>query len=1796
MDSSSLFPLIRPQIACGLKHTMCVSDAGTLFAWGGGESNQLGNDRLKNISLPIRFDENATPESENENEHGLDRMCSKRLVQVACGSFHTVVVRTDGMCYSWGLDEGGLLGSPEKKNPVSGFIRIEGRPMMIYYFKSMSIRILHVSCGASHTLATDSSGDVYSWGVGNYGNLGHGDTATVDRPKLIDVLKGKMIKMTGAGSKHSLAISSKGDLFSFGHGDNGRLGNNERRGCLAPEIVGGILDGVFIVYCDAGEAHSAIIDDNGVLYMFGAGSYGRLGLGEESDALVPTSVDTLRKHKIVMVSCGAFHTMCITTAQELWGFGGRLYGKLGDGNSAGNAVTPVMIALEAGDGSDPSGFIQVSCGTFHTSALTSAGHIKTWGFDGQGQLGLKNNNFQNHKEPQVVHNLDSVQCTGMAHLHQEKDAKKSKSKLGKDGSGLAGGKLSNNAKSVICIAAGAQHTLACTVKGDVYSWGENRDGQLGRGADSNPESDNTMSRPVRVEYHISGKRVTKVAAGAQHSMCLTVRGDVYAWGCGTDGQLGIGKNVSESRPMLIQILQGKRVAHIACGENHSAATLQDGQMFTWGSGDMGKLGHGRVTRPQMLPRMIRGRLTKESVVTMSLGMSHTAAVTNTGACFIWGGGWFGRLGLGNNDNVYAPKKITALDYMFIVKISCGGYHTMALTKEGEVYTWGRGDERLGIGETPDVMEPTLVVALRQKQADIVDICASEEHSVVIASNGAVYAWGMGRYGKLGLSKGSNDTDADEAFNLPRDVLNNRGSVIQPLDLLRNAPGEMNIRMMSSHSNHTVALSQEGVVYAWGNKGGGRLGLYPQLSDQFAACAYEVADLSIKKKSEDDDQGTGTSGGGQQGSSTGGGKGGDGDGDDEDTGLRKKGGKGKGKDGGSSTSLDHSVATEAAIEYHMQQYKQNRVNPPCQFVQLLLETEPIDHRVEQLKLVESNLERKQNKIDQLYFDIHQEEEEVNELRNTIRLTIKSTLNEGVPVGLNIQDYSAGIPYEIEQDHSIYTEMFKLLLTNPMYLVEMYHFFIQEMPANKAACGGQFTKFFSDLTVNVYGDLSRPWNDHLFISLVKQLMMKEISQIQAKSDDLSDFASQFPDQSNVFGMIISHYFTLPKNVRNLRSRFQDLFIELASSDKEFQYDPLLVQRELSKGGSSDLKGGDESTLDQRRLQTYNTKTAIRNKVNERVDNLNEEMLKWTRAITGSAQTLPEEVRWICHQLHECLIQVYGLESNSAENFKYIVGSFLFKNYFRPVIMHPEKYGILPSNKIKISDKTRGNLRFISAMVEKVVSQAQFHLELKWLHSSNQKIASKREPTLKWVGELVKPDLDLPSQMVIDVYREHLRGTVRIVHTVPLMSVELLRWMLYTASIKNHSLGKRAKDPIDEHIRVLFGEGREDNRNKVNTWMDTGWLTCKPYGINYELDTKFYDVMDASKLVRENQTQVPLPNYLAPDDAAPLHQHNTIGYGIDPRKLALEDCVRQGVQVPNDSIADQVGQMIESLQERMELAIKQKEYDFQKQGEMARALLEEMSLQGMPLSEVMGELMTLVHQRAMRNKQLRRDHTNLSKLLSDINSYRGALENKKEALAVYLDLLQRGISDTQNKQQVAIIIKKKKNLGHLTSSTLVQDTHKSVKPTKLKLLLAKHKQVSGTHGEYSFADMKKVVDKTPVILSFSLVDDISQKELKEVKKKLSYVFSSVSAGKFIVTTVYDKDMVLDHFHVSSDELLTCKRQLVKEWSPKEASGNTFSKTVFSVFGLLRVLQKLTMKQIMLGQRLEHSKEELLVVKDVM
>jgi alpha-tubulin suppressor-like RCC1 family protein len=88
---------------------------------------------------------------------------------------------------------------------------------------------------------------------------------------------------------------------------------------------------------------------------------------------------------------------------------------------------------------------------------------------------------------------------------------------------------------------------------------------------------------------------------------------------------------------VIQALQDLHVVDIAAGEDHSAAILSSGELYMWGSSDMGKLGYAGSG---LIPKRVGGALTKESVTSVSLGMSHSAAVTKSHRLYMWGGGWY----------------------------------------------------------------------------------------------------------------------------------------------------------------------------------------------------------------------------------------------------------------------------------------------------------------------------------------------------------------------------------------------------------------------------------------------------------------------------------------------------------------------------------------------------------------------------------------------------------------------------------------------------------------------------------------------------------------------------------------------------------------------------------------------------------------------------------------------------------------------------------------------------------------------------------------------------------------------------------------------------------------------------------------------------------------------------------------------------------------------------------------------------------------------------------------------------
>ena len=106
----------------------------------------------------------------------------------------------------------------------------------------------------------------------------------------------------------------------------------------------------------------------------------------------------------------------------------------------------------------------------------------------------------------------------------------------------------------------------------------------------------------------SGLRIVSVSCGANHSMCITARGDVYTWGLGTAGQLGHGSTESMESPNVIQLLQGKTVIMATGGEDNSGCITDTGDLYTWGAGEVGKLGHGPAMTSSLLPRLIRGDL------------------------------------------------------------------------------------------------------------------------------------------------------------------------------------------------------------------------------------------------------------------------------------------------------------------------------------------------------------------------------------------------------------------------------------------------------------------------------------------------------------------------------------------------------------------------------------------------------------------------------------------------------------------------------------------------------------------------------------------------------------------------------------------------------------------------------------------------------------------------------------------------------------------------------------------------------------------------------------------------------------------------------------------------------------------------------------------------------------------------------------------------------------------------------------------------------------------------------------
>uniref|UniRef100_A0A3Q3VN17 X-linked retinitis pigmentosa GTPase regulator n=1 Tax=Mola mola TaxID=94237 RepID=A0A3Q3VN17_MOLML len=305
--------------------------------------------------------------------------------------------------------------------------------------------------------------------------------------------------------------------------------------------------------------------------------------------------------------------------------------------------------------------LKLACGDEHTAFITENGKLFMFGSNNWGQLGLGSKVTVN--KPTCVKALKS--------------------------------------EKVHLVACGRNHTLICTAQGKVFAAGGNSEGQLGLG------DCNERSAFQRVHLLDSHGPIRMLAAGSNTSAALTESGKLFMWGDNTEGQIGLGKESHASSPQEVSV--GRPISWVSCGYYHSALVTVDGALYTCGERDCGKLGLSTDQLPRhRVPQRVKS--IKEPVTQVACGSGHTVALTDDDV-FTFGLGQFGQLGHGTFIfESPLPRPVEHFKKGRVLQVACGENHTAVITDGGLLYTFGDGRHgKLGLGEEnfTNQFKPTL---------------------------------------------------------------------------------------------------------------------------------------------------------------------------------------------------------------------------------------------------------------------------------------------------------------------------------------------------------------------------------------------------------------------------------------------------------------------------------------------------------------------------------------------------------------------------------------------------------------------------------------------------------------------------------------------------------------------------------------------------------------------------------------------------------------------------------------------------------------------------------------------------------------------------------------------------------------------------------------------------------------------------------------------------------------------------------------------------------------------------------
>lgn len=324
----------------------------------------------------------------------------KRIISLANGEKHTLALASDGTVYAWGSGKYGQLGNGTFYN-VADSPSGEPTPVLVEgALKGVEVRA--IAAGANHSMAIDWDGNVYTWGYGLDGQLGDGifhkhSPYGVATPIKLEFTP--RIRAIAAGRRHSLALDVNNNVYAWGHGREGQLGTSTGLYTNKPILVKGISN---VTEIAAGANHSlAIVGDERTVYAWGYNSHGQLGNNSFNNSAVPVQVLFLSGVKAI--AGGAWHSLAIGSDDKAYAWGHGAVGQLGDGNyyEMPGWSTPVQVK-------NLSGVKAVAGGTWHSLAIGSDYLIYAWGDGYHGVLGINHGLGTKNRYSPIPVNVSSI--------------------------------------------------------------------------------------------------------------------------------------------------------------------------------------------------------------------------------------------------------------------------------------------------------------------------------------------------------------------------------------------------------------------------------------------------------------------------------------------------------------------------------------------------------------------------------------------------------------------------------------------------------------------------------------------------------------------------------------------------------------------------------------------------------------------------------------------------------------------------------------------------------------------------------------------------------------------------------------------------------------------------------------------------------------------------------------------------------------------------------------------------------------------------------------------------------------------------------------------------------------------------------------------------------------------------------------------------------------------------------------------------------------------------------------------